>query len=149
MINPTELRLGNLVLWNHRLANPESTLPQAWVEVTSIHENKLGYISPRVEQRVEPFEDDLLPLDSPYCKLEEFEPIRLTAALVEQCGFVGSAQNNGFFTYTKEPLHVIVQNDNTVLVKLERRELPCTSLHQLQNLYFAFTGDELRIMREE
>ena len=145
MIKPTELRIGNLILWNPKLFNPTTTLPPSQVEVTSIQEDKLGFIAPGVEKRVEPFEDDLLPLETPHGQLNEFEPLLLTVDLVKQCGFLYSDGNHDYSDYKKSPLSIRFKNDNTVLVTLSDHEFTYQSLHQLQNLYFALTGDELRI----
>lgn len=142
MIKANELRIGNLILWNPKLSNPNTTLLPELVEVAAIREDSIGYLSPRIEHRVEPFEDDVLELDAPHRPLEEFEPVALTTELLEKCGF---ATNNT--TYQKDPL-TIVFNDNKVQVTMNNRELPCTYFHQLQNFYFTLTGEELEINHE-
>jgi hypothetical protein len=78
------------------------------VEVTAILEDQLGYLSPRVEHRVEPFEDDLLPLNAPHRPLEEFEPILLTAAIVKKCGFTYREGDHRYTAFQKEPLVVVL-----------------------------------------
>jgi hypothetical protein len=145
MIKSTELRIGNLIIWNPKLTNLSTTLPPAQVEVASVQEDQISYISPRVEQRVEPFEDDLLPLDAPLSPLEEFEPLLLTAAIVEKCGFKYSEGDHRYTAYLKEPLAIIFKADNSILVRLDHREFPYQYLHQLQNLYFALTGEEISV----
>lgn len=143
MIKANELRIGNMLLWNPKLSNPKTTLLAELIEVTAILEDRIGYLSPRVEHRVEPFEDDVLELDAPHRPLEEFEPVGLTAEILEKCGFVADTTNH-VGAYRKEPLNVVV-NDNTVLVASDNREFGYKYLHQLQNLYFTLKGEELKI----
>ena len=87
MIKANELRIGNLILWNPKLSHPGTTLHPAQIEVTLILHDKIGYISPGIEHRVESFEDDLLQTETSYKSLEEIEAIPLTAELLEKCGF--------------------------------------------------------------
>src|SRR5256885_1632084 len=82
-----ELRIGNLILWNPRLSTPKTTLVPTQVEVSAILEDRIGFISPRIEHRVEPFEDDLLELETPHRPIEEFEGISLTSEFLKKCGF--------------------------------------------------------------
>src|SRR6266487_5068670 len=87
MITANELRIGNLIFWNPKLSNPNITLAAMQVEISAILEDKISYISPGIEYRVEPFEDDLLQKETPYKSLKELEPIILTAEILEKCGF--------------------------------------------------------------
>ncbi len=146
MIKANELRIGNLVSWNPKLSNPKTTLLPELVEVTAILEDRIGYLSPRIEHRVEPFEDDVLELDAPHRPLEEFEAVSLSSEILEKCGFVADTTNH-VTAYKKEALTVVLNND-TVLVELDDREFEYKSLHQLQNLYYTITGEELKINLE-
>ena len=78
MIPESELRIGNRVFWNPKILRSNATVEPMQLEVTAILPEKIGYVSPKIEQRVEPFEDDLLTKDTPYEPLDEIEPIPLT-----------------------------------------------------------------------
>ena len=144
MIKPYELRIGNLIAWNPRLSHPRTTLPSTQVKVTSIFQNKIGYISPGIEHRVEPFEDDLSQIETPYRPLDELEPIPLTAEMLEKCGFEKVADETfikGHLTLQK------MQDYNGEVFLFNSAELrpQITYVHQLQNFYFALTGEELEV----
>ncbi len=78
MIQPRELRIGNIVSYNPKLSNPQTTLPPVLIEVSAILPDKIGYAFPNLEHRVEPFEDDLLQMQMRYRLLAEVEPIALS-----------------------------------------------------------------------
>ena len=46
MITASELRIGNLLFWNPKLSNPNTTLAAVRVEVSAILKDKIGYIFP-------------------------------------------------------------------------------------------------------
>ena len=95
---------------------------------------------------------DVLPLSSgaviiesnfkeEYCSYELIFPIKLTDEIIEKCNFKYSRPNfqssslrNSSSIY--EPIYTYV--NQPIGVHLE-------SLHQLQNLYFALTGEELEV----
>jgi hypothetical protein len=155
MITANELRVGNLIFWNPKLSNPNTTLPAMQVEVSAILEDKIGYVSPGIEYRVESFEDDLLQKKTPYKLLEELEPILLTHEILERCGFkqVGDyLSKNLYLNHADEHFFKIDINivDYKVLLHFAGSQkviLPYhyKFLHQLQNLYFALTGEELEV----
>ena len=73
-------------------------------------------------------------------KIETYKPIPLTEDILLKCGF------------KKEPIDVYSLNgidlcvsDNSVEFFAGRIETNIYYLHQLQNLYFALTGEELNI----
>lgn len=71
------------------------------------------------------------------------EPIPLTEEILQKCGFTGGytlSINHGEFWYDKNILSVSYGSQVE-----EGREVPVKSLHQLQNLYFALTGEELNV----
>jgi hypothetical protein len=83
---------------------------------------------------------------------EEFEPIPLTPEIVEKCGFVNKAVHE--FWMSKQATHlwanVAYSMTGHVLLKdtIHSGSVRITNikfLHQLQNLYFALTGEELEI----
>ena len=87
MIIANELRIGNLVTWNPKLIHPGNTLPPIQLEVASIFQDRILYVFPNVENRVEPFEDDVVQHGTNYKLVEELEPIMLTAAILKNAGF--------------------------------------------------------------
>ena len=48
------------------------------VEVTTVLQDKVGYIRTHLEHRVEPFEDELITKDNSYASFEELLPIPLS-----------------------------------------------------------------------
>src|SRR3954451_15032754 len=87
MIEANELRLGNIVTWNPRLTHPNNTLPPMQVEVASILPDRITYVFPNIENRVEPFEDDVAQNGVRVKLLEELEPITLTKEILVNAGF--------------------------------------------------------------
>ncbi|MCW3106969.1 MAG: hypothetical protein JWQ09_1475 [Segetibacter sp.] len=150
MIRAEELRIGNLVSWNPKLLNPTVTLPPMQIEVFSIMQDKISYVFPNIENRVEPFEDDVVKMGNDDKVLQELEPITLTIDIVEETGFTekGGLLASKYFEkgdlqlkYTGEYFQrVSVTKLNTTVY-----DWPIKHFHQLQNLYFALTGEELEI----
>ncbi len=150
MVHARELRIGNLIIWNPKLVNPNVTLPPMQIEVFSILQDKVMYVFPNIENRVEPFEDDVAKMGIRDKALEELEPIVLTAEILEKAGFIekGGILASKYFEkgvlqlkHTEEYFQrVLVTKLNTTVF-----DLPITTLHQLQNLYFALTGEELEV----
>ena len=74
---------------------------------------------------------------------EDFYPIPLTPEILEKCGFEKSS-----FTQWRDNYFTLTDIDTKYLFcKSESIEVIATIqyLHQLQNLYFALTGNELNI----
>jgi len=144
MIKTNELRIGNLIVWNPTLSHPVTTLHPMQIEVLSILQDKIGYISPGMKHRAEPFEDDLLQIETSYKPMEELEPILLTTELLTKCGFetvVNKEYRKGYFVLEK------LQDDNKEVFQFNGFEIrpKISYLHQLQNLYFVLTGEELEV----
>lgn len=78
---------------------------------------------------------------------QDVDPIPLTSSILEKCGFnIFSEQyNNGFrFKYMKLYNH----NENLYFNPYDWNfQLEIKYLHQLQNLFFALTGEELEYKR--
>src|SRR6266496_4311131 len=155
MITANELRVGNLIFWNPKLLNLNTTLVGFQVEVFAILKDKISYIFPGIEYRVEPFEDDLLQKETPYKSLEELEPIILTPEVLEKYGFKQASDYLHRSVYHKHQYEQVLKIDINILeykVSLnfasdQKVDLPhhYKFLHQLQNLYFALTGEELEV----
>ena len=152
MIIANELRIGNLVTWNPRLIHPGNTLPPIQVEVASIFQDRILYVFPNIENRVEPFEDDVVQNGTNYKLVEELEPIMLTAAILENAGF---EEKDGLVTskhFEKSDLQLkfngeYFQRVSVTALNTAVFSLPIKYFHQLQNLFFALTGEELEIKR--
>ena len=78
MIKANELRIGNWVFWNPNFIHQHLTIELMVLEVTAILHDKIGYTSVNIENRSEPFEDDLITTDTLYKSLEELQSIPLT-----------------------------------------------------------------------
>jgi hypothetical protein len=119
----TELRIGNLVYYNGiltKITPTEITFQEYW------QRNK-GKNSLKPE--------------------ESIQPIPLTEEILFRCGFEWCAEAFGYFDKLHAAyiwdngdieIHPFCTNDQDCWVKIKY-------VHQLQNLYFALTGEELNI----
>ena len=148
MIQASELRRGNLLNRNGKLVHPQTTLPDELVEVFLVLENKIAYVYPNIENRVEPFEDDVAQFGKGFLLLDEVEPVPLSEKILVNTGCVVNGQsvqlaysNNEYiqFKWDGKQLEYIpaIPTGSPVMV---------TALHQLQNLYADLTGHELDII---
>jgi hypothetical protein len=150
MIKANELRIGNLVTWNPKLRSPNNTLPPMQLQVSSILSNGIHYVFPNIENRVEPFEDDVVQAGINIKLLEELEPIILTPEILKNIDF---EEKSGLLTsrhFTTGDLHLKFNGEYYERVSIGTLntavfDLPIKYFHQLQNLYFALTGHELEI----
>ena len=145
MLKANELRIGNFIFWNSKLSSPEISFLTFPVEVTSILPDTIGYISPGIEHRSESFEDDILQTQTTHKPLGEFEPILLTRDILEKCGFENTDANDPYSSYRKESLTIRFMAGNSIRAKISDCEFVCQYVHQLQNLYFDLTGEELEV----
>ncbi|MDB5190812.1 MAG: hypothetical protein JWQ96_375 [Segetibacter sp.] len=141
MIQANELRIGNLVLWNPKLVNPNITLSPLHIQVHSIAADNIGYVFPNIENRVEPFEDDVVQLGR-YKQLNEIEPIELTREILENAV---AGPNKSVMKQLDEQRVEWITNDFTVTY-IKKNLL---YVHQLQNLYFALVGYDLEVVLKE
>jgi hypothetical protein len=145
MIYTKDIRLGNLITWNPKLLNPQVTLSPMQVEIAAITTDKIGYTPYKLEQRVEPFEDDLMiQMETIFKSPDEFEPIILTIEILEKTGFEisgGKYHLKGFYPelYLKENIW------NAELVPGSSR-IEIRYLHQLQNLFYTIVAEELEVV---
>lgn len=77
--------------------------------------------------------------------ISDFEPIPLTPEILQKAGF--EKDGNGFCLSDKMSLSLAVTKNGGYLACWRDRSLNfvINHLHQLQNLYFALTGEELSI----
>ena len=158
MMNENELRIGNIVLVSNEQCHPQ--LKDVLMKVTSIqHRHDLPEYSVRIERVVK----DKFDVNVDYGQLMRFiKPIPLTEELLLKCGFTFS---NLYLAYIHDELWVeIKQNDGKGYWRIESdngeydnkwyltseaeytvSEKPIEYLHQLQNLYYGLTGDDLEV----
>lgn len=122
MINPKELRIGNLVLHYGEVKHVSGT-------------NYLGLI--RLEQILEVSENAI-------------EPIPLTVQWMTKLGFDWNAKDKRYYIQIGNTLYLEYDTDFDVFIAPESWAGSCPwstvkHVHQLQNLYFALTGEELTI----
>lgn len=121
MIQANELRIGNWVEWVFPNRNNQPNKFQ-FCEIESIRTSLVGV------------------LGSAY-GYDQIQPIPLTPEILEKCGFEFDT-----ITFSKSYL-LLAEGDNGFDVwvgGLSKVKLnPINYLHQLQNLYFALTGEEL------
>jgi hypothetical protein len=82
-------------------------------------------------------------------------PVPLTPELLEHCGFKLSQSLGGYylflfdsdctFLWTPKGLELHIDNETELKILSAKQESKILYLHQLQNLYFALTGQELTI----
>ena len=129
MINANELRLGN---WVFNVGD--------FVKITSVDERGINR------------EDDSTAFGqyrSYYCTLPGPIGIPLTPEILEKCGFVNKFDNYYDLTLPPEKNRfALFYHEKGCFYTsdaLHRSHKMISSLHDLQNLYFALTGEELQI----
>ncbi len=143
MVHIAEYRIGNIICWNPALKDPSITLPALNVEITAILPDKIGYISPNIEHRVEFFEDGPVQKGIAYRGLDEVEPVLLTPEIIKEVGFVASRldirDEQGYHSFTHATDVVTYASDGSEF------QFKCKYLHQLQNIYYLLKGIELDV----
>jgi hypothetical protein len=76
-----------------------------------------------------------------------FQPIPLTPEILEKCGFekVETMGLMEVYQYAGDGLEISIENDFYYCNGGYTCDVRLTSLHQLQKLYYAVTGEELTI----
>lgn len=140
MIAINELRIGNWIFFNPTLIHQNMQAEPMPVHVSSIHADKVGAIQHNLEYRVEPFEDDVMVKKIPGFAPEELEPIPLTEEWLQNFGFQRS--DNDWISEEKNNQQIKIPDDLTFNHK-PSSSIQIKTVHQLQNLYFALTAQEL------
>jgi len=128
MIQAKELRIGN---WTY------NNIQKYYMEV-----DKINLIGDDGDSEINGWEE------------EDFDPIPLTIEILEKCGFEIGKKNYSLnmscelFTYAVKKRFAIYYRENhgwlyTNEQRYREDSFYMTSLHQLQNLYYALTGEEL------
>ena len=121
MIQPNEIRINNLVIFDNCVCRISMINAADIVEVTSL--------------------DGQPKLFSTEITIEHILPIKITEDVLQKCGFV---VKDSVFVYNGLGLKLMNINNHYF-----RANFPIKAdiihLHQLQNLYFALTNQELEI----
>lgn len=131
MISANELRVGNWITYN----------PLSVDEGTEIVPLQISCVDKEVG----------VILDDGFTNCytwDEILPIPITPEILEKCGFNSVSRNeDGTYNYWSKQMDASVDYEDENLFRYrihERvRTKSITSLHQLQNLYYALTGTEL------
>lgn len=127
MIDARELRIGNLV-------NGITLGKKIPVVVEGIHKNGIN-----------PHVDSLGELDVDWY-FDRIEPIPLSPEILEKCGFEENNFHSDHWYHVELGPHIIEYDDGTYILEAVSGASVSNCfkyLHQLQNLYFALTGQEL------
>lgn len=128
MIQPNELRIGNLVhVTNSCYGTGDYKVSMILVDSIATSDD----ITVRVMYK-------------------DIDPILLTPELLARCGFKA---NNDYKAYELRMIDgsIMMDDDRSFQLVRDRFEIGwasdciCNYLHQLQNLYYALTGDELEV----
>ena len=125
MIQPTELRLGNLVLVNSKTPDKVTRIyeDRAQVEYTAISETT-----------GQPY------IKRSYIDCQWLEGISLTTEWLERLGFTVEYTVGGWLRWQKSDFKLLDGK-----LPHDGPKGPVLFVHQLQNLYFALTGNELEV----
>ena len=138
MIDIRELRVGNIVNIDNNLL-PE-TIGKRYT-ITAIDGNRINTLFPNSTGVVSLKHTDSL---RTYNQFNEFiSPIVLTSEILDKYGFELYKSDNpdqSDWCWVKRDISFVIWNKSFILQKLN---IEIKSLHQLQNLYFDFTGKEL------
>jgi hypothetical protein len=125
MIQPKELRIGN------------------WFDDV----NNKSYMGP-TRQQVESIDrygvnkwQDMG--SSGQVEFENMEPIPLTPEILEKCGFFRNEYEKFIFNHMSREISLFEDINNRIRLRCDTHQVLIDHLHQLQNLYFALTGEEL------
>jgi hypothetical protein len=83
-----------------------------------------------------------------YVRIEDIKPIPLTPEILEKAGFEKSIEVIGGWLYYKDDFNICYLDSGIVKLQVDDCNYgqPFKYVHQLQNLYFALTGNELEIL---
>ena len=126
----SELRLGNLVLCNTSIG-----FVDAIASVCNLSSDEIVCYHKPTKQFI-------------FCKDALFEPIPLTEELLFKFGFEYSHRIGSRNFYNIGTFYIEICGDRCAVYYANKGELICfiNSVHQLQNLFFALTGEELKIV---
>jgi len=125
MIHKTEVRVGNKIMFSD-----DSSI----FEVSGIHEFGLDVVND---------------IEETYIEYDQFEPIPLTEELLLKCGFEYTDEEKEFLQLSVFRTFKLnadnSDNFSSVTFRINDTTIEITSIHQLQNIFFALTNQELKI----
>ena len=126
MITPQELRIGNWV--NHKIV-------EKWERVDSIDYDQLLKSNGVEQYYINRFQ------------LEDYEPIPLSPEILEKCGFNKKTYGGAGLFYVNGLVHIseYLNYLNCDPYGSVENSVSVQYLHQLQNLFYVLTGQELEI----
>lgn len=130
-MNATELRIGNLVYVKYTDSNDDEH--EATTRVLGVHEEAVLGDGWRIE--VEAVQEDFYEC---VC-----EPIELTEEVLLKCGFEFSHTIGDERVFSNKKINLLINAYDNNIIKFN--VFIIKHLHQLQNLYFALTGEDLEI----
>jgi hypothetical protein len=136
-MNATELRIGNLVnYYNENIIFEVIGIDKLGLIVKSLHTNEI-----------------LIEDEETWIELDQFEPISLTEEWLFKFGFEKNAIDRETVIFNQINSTEKLQLFNGRIIysilgvsQYEWSEAKILMVHQLQNLYFALTGKELKII---
>jgi hypothetical protein len=136
MIQVNELMIGNILIDNGFEAISDSTdIMDSVVSITSIWDSgKLDYYIGRKVGEI--YENE---------SIKEFSPIPLTEDWLVRFGFIFSNNQTQAKKYYNESGNIFGLNFVDGVYEFTWGATPIRFVHQLQNLYFALTGEELQL----
>lgn len=140
MINANELRLGNLVILQNKEYRPnESGFIHKVTGITEKfgkHADELGNFVVELERQENNIFEDRYGQYVSY-----LEPIPLTEDWLIKFGFKDSQKTEGHLLFNWYSDHIGIKGMLGMV-----KPYKCRYVHQLQNLYFALTGEELQCL---
>ena len=81
------------------------------------------------------------------CLSDKSNPILLTPEILEKCEFKKGDYHQNYYYHTSLSPHIVIYSDGFLMEVVDdiRVSESFHYLHQLQNLYFALTGEELKV----
>lgn len=138
-MNANELRIGNY------LNTPRADQSPFRIDVIEFASKNNIKVGMNVHKLPHPFnENQFIDAHPLTWELKELKPIELTEEILLNCGFVKDEFDN-WENETRLGLYKPEEFDGYLSVWGESTVGECNYLHQLQNLYFALTGQELEI----
>jgi hypothetical protein len=116
-----ELRIGNYVLFNDNTEVKINDIGNAWHTHLPIKDDGFNWVSPKT-------------------RVKKYRPIPLTEEWLRKFGFESYYKNGS--EYQNKNMYLVKNGDIWQNLKIG---VNLKYVHQLQNLYFALTGEELEI----
>lgn len=121
-----ELRIGNIIYWDSK-GKPDNNFLCTHI-VKSVDENDVW-------------------VQAGYVRIERIKPMPINKSKLILFGFYWTDENNEYLELQLTPkiklTADISNNFSTVVLSPKLNEIEINSIHQLQNLYYVLTGEEL------